>query len=106
MNGIDMEFFNKYPRVYPTATAYGFTINDIEQMIESEIMLDEYCLKDLKDKEMAQISLKMLICKLDVFKEEFREKIRELATRMTEEEIKEFVGWQQANVVYALAGLS
>ncbi|MMZ58416.1 hypothetical protein D1872_203970 [compost metagenome] len=106
MNSIDMDFFNKYPRVYATATTYGFTKNEIEQMIENEIILDDYCLNDLQDKEMVQISLKMLITKLDVRKEEFREKIRELANRKTEEEIKELVGWQQVNVVYALAGLS
>ncbi|GGF86599.1 hypothetical protein [Paenibacillus aceti] len=105
MHGTDMEFHNKYPMVYFTAKMYGFSSKDIEQMID-EVMFDEYCRKYIKDKEMCEISLKALFYRLDVNKDEFMAKVKELANKKTEEELKELVGWQQVNLVYALAGLS
>ncbi|MFU1797353.1 hypothetical protein ACM1RC_26040 [Paenibacillus azoreducens] len=106
MKNIDNEFYNKYPRIYAVAETYCFTKEDIEQMIENEIMLDEQCQKVFQDREMCELSLRMLICKIDVNKGEFRRKVKELANKNSEIEIKELVGWQQVNVVYALAGQS
>lgn len=106
VGGVNLDFHNKYPRIWATAENYGFTKEDIEQMVENEIMLDEYCLKDLGNIDMCQIALRFLMIKLDVRKEHFRESVITLANTKTEDEIKRLVGWRQVNIVYALAGYS
>lgn len=103
---MNLDFHNKYPRIWATAESFGFTQEDIEQMIDNEIMLDKYCRAILGNENMDQIALKALMIRLNVGKEQFIKTIKEIANTKSEEDIKKIVGPMQVCVLYALAGCS
>lgn len=81
--------YQKYPRLYATASTYGFNRDDIDTMMN---IFDDSKLKEYMS--YPEIDLKALMVRLDVHKEYFKDKISEVFF-MNLEKQREFVGIRQ-----------
>jgi uncharacterized protein (DUF1919 family) len=73
---IDSEFYNKFPRVYPTAETFGFNQEDIEKMIN--ILKNDDCCPSIYSEAMFELVIKMIFVRLNLQRDDFYKYINQL----------------------------